>query len=86
MPGERCRSCGAPIIWAQTVNGKAMPIDAEPVPDGNVLLTGRRVETRRGTLAPECRVEGDTPMFPDGADRYMSHFATCPQADQWRKS
>jgi hypothetical protein len=32
---SRCRSCGAAIRWATTVNGKRMPVDDEPVPDGN---------------------------------------------------
>ena len=25
----RCRSCGAPIVWFCTKNGKRMPVDAE---------------------------------------------------------
>lgn len=25
-----CRSCGAPVIWVRTINGKAQPLDAEP--------------------------------------------------------
>lgn len=28
---ETCRSCGAEIVWGRTNNGKAMPIDPEPV-------------------------------------------------------
>ena len=27
----KCKSCGAPIVWIETVNGKAMPCDAEAV-------------------------------------------------------
>lgn len=41
-----CRSCGAPIYFELTKNGKQMPRDAD---------TGE------------------------------SHFATCPQAQQWRR-
>lgn len=26
----QCKSCGAPIIWAETPNGKKMPLDAKP--------------------------------------------------------
>lgn len=36
-----CRVCPASIVWAVTVNGKAIPVDAEPSPDGNVRLTAR---------------------------------------------
>lgn len=35
---ERCRSCGAPIIWASTERGKAMPVDAQTTLDGNLVL------------------------------------------------
>jgi hypothetical protein len=30
--GERgsCRSCGKPVLWVATANGKRMPLDAEP--------------------------------------------------------
>lgn len=37
---KACRSCGAAIIWAKTINGKAIPLDAEPVAGGNVSLHG----------------------------------------------
>lgn len=79
-----CRSCQAPIRWARTTTGNLMPLDYEPVTQGNVLLTGRRVEGRQGLL-DECRVEAGPPMFDDGTARYVAHFVTCPQADQWRK-
>lgn len=29
--GTRCRSCQAEIVWARTVNGKPMPLDAAAV-------------------------------------------------------
>ena len=30
VPVVQCRSCGARIRWARTVNGSKIPIDAEP--------------------------------------------------------
>lgn len=54
--------------WARTVNGKSIPLDPEPVPGGNVEL--------RDGLA--CVVK------PDGAARYVSHFATCKNANGHR--
>jgi hypothetical protein len=36
-----CRSCGASIEWAITPNGKKMPLDKEPVADGNILVEMR---------------------------------------------
>lgn len=73
-----CRSCNAPIRWALTVkNGKHIPIDVEPVPDGNLVI-----EHRNG--GDEARPATDTdkklmrPLF-------KSHFATCPQSPSWRR-
>lgn len=82
-----CRSCEAPIIWTRTTRGELMPIDADPVPDGNVVLTGRQVESRTGGYVPESKVEAATiTLFDDGATRYLSHFATCPHAGEWRRA
>lgn len=34
-----CRHCGARIRWVVTAKrGKPMPLDAEPSPEGNVVL------------------------------------------------
>lgn len=84
--GSACRSCRAPVLWAVTVQGNRMPLDAVPTSDGNVTLTGRHVATDRGA-APECRVEspGALPLFDDGVDRFMPHHATCPHGEDWRR-
>src|SRR5205823_2428088 len=38
-PIEKCRSCSAEILWAITALArKAMPIDVEPSPTGNLVL------------------------------------------------
>lgn len=77
-----CRSCGAAILWARTKNGKAMPLDAEPTPEGNVVLTGEVVPSARGAV-PICEVLAGPDLF--GAPLRMPHHATCPQADKWRR-
>lgn len=71
-----CRSCGAEVLWAKTQQGRAIPLDREPVASGNVEFTGV-LDTVR-VLAPD----GDAVLF--GGPRYVSHFATCPQADHWK--
>lgn len=78
-----CRSCGAAVLWAVTVHGNAMPLNASPDPTGNVVLTGRKIRTKAGGQMPECHVYGY--LFDDDDDRYMPHHATCPQAEQWRR-
>jgi len=78
-----CTSCGAPIRWAVTKNGKRMPVDATPSSDGNVVLIPRL----RGE-APEAHVYRDptdaAAGAPDG-DTYLSHFSTCPNARAHRR-
>lgn len=73
-----CRSCPAPIVWATTRNGKAMPVDAVPVEDGNVELA----PPPPGRRAPVATVLTGPSLL--GGPLRKSHFATCEQADQWR--
>ena len=66
-----CKSCGARIIWAITGNGKKMPVDAKPTDKGNIVLEG----------------EEPVAVYVDpGTGTHTSHFATCPNAAEHRKS
>jgi len=71
-PGA-CRSCGADILWVVTVNGKAMPLDPDPVEDGNVTVEGG-IATVLGPLEAVSE-----PVL------YVTHFQGCPDADEWRR-
>lgn len=71
----RCGSCGAPVTWAKTAAGKVIPLDPEPVANGNVLL--------RDGVAIVFGAKSGAP--PAGERRYKSHFATCAQAAQHRR-
>lgn len=70
-----CNSCQAEVIWIVTTAGVRMPLDAQPVTEGRPLFVilpgGARVAT-----AEDRRLHRDL---------YMSHFATCPDGDSWRK-
>lgn len=72
---DHCKSCGAPITWAISAKGKAIPIDPSPVKSGNLVLI---VEDPRN--APTARYARD-----EEGPRYVSHFATCAQADEHRR-
>lgn len=76
----RCQSCRAPIVWAKTEAGKPIPLDPDPVPDGNLALASW--ETGQ---APRVRYlrKGDDP--PDPMVRRVAHFATCPAAKRHRR-
>lgn len=70
----RCASCNAAVVWVVTEAGKRMPVDAVPSDKGNLIL-------RDGKALHESKVpEAERP-----AERYTSHFATCPQGEKWRR-
>jgi hypothetical protein len=68
-----CASCGAPIFWAKTTHGKAMPVDAAARFDGNIVIR----DGMAFVLGPRAE--------PTGEVRYTSHMWTCPKRDDWRK-
>jgi hypothetical protein len=76
LPGgvvSRCRSCGAEIVWAMhEFTRRRMPLDAEPIEAGNVALEDGVARVLR-------------PNSPYQGPRYVSHFATCPNAKEHRR-
>jgi len=92
MKFSRCRSCDAPIIWVITTNGKRMPVDAEPVVAGRgfrideQLLDEAQMGFNDDDLKPGKDVVATFTGTPAKDERlYLSHFATCPDADQHRR-
>jgi hypothetical protein len=70
-----CRSCRSPIVWCRThERGQIIPVDPDPREDGNL----ERVEGNIVRVSAQA-----TDLF--GGDRYVSHFATCPDAEEWRR-
>jgi len=63
-----------------TENGKRMPLDPEATKQGNVWV----IRMEEGTpIVGVAAKPADVPQ--QEALRYVSHFATCPQATDWRK-
>jgi len=57
-------------MYAQTINGKTMPLDADQNGEGNVVIReGRAHVLKKAELAQPGLLE-DEP-------RFMPHFATC---------
>lgn len=83
MKRSRCRTCGLPICWVETTGGKRMPLDA--VPDaarGNVVVAGDPpLAITVSGINDEAREAARRHHVP----LYLSHFASCPQSDEWRK-
>lgn len=85
-PSRPCAACQHPMLWVETEAtatkpNRRMPIDAnadgtpKEVSSGNLVLTG----ATSGSGAPIVR------YVKPGEGRYVSHFVTCPKADEFRK-
>ena len=78
----RCRSCGAEIIFIKLKSGKLNPCD--PARRQMIKGTGKgRLITDEGEI-----VSGTFASLEEGANvgGYVSHFATCPNANAHRRS
>lgn len=76
--GDACRSCFAPVLWLEhATTGKSAPIDAAPVPEGNieVLDNGTYVVLAGDALAGARGL---------GSQLHLNHFVTCAQAAAWK--
>ena len=77
-----CRACGKMILFLKTVNGKTTPVDANAMyfrkrEHGKELFVLMNGSTARGETCGEAEAD---------AIGYISHFATCPKADEFRKT
>lgn len=79
-PRLACRSCHAPIFFGLTSKRRRIPLDSEPVEDGNVVIA------EHGPVLPVVHLLTalDVPKDAD-APRFVSHFATCPDAGRFRR-
>jgi hypothetical protein len=74
-----CRSCGVSILWV-VVNNRLMPIDSDPSPAGMIEAHAIPGDTSR-------RLVGRVVSAAERGGRmlYTSHFATCADANKWRR-
>jgi hypothetical protein len=69
----KCRSCDAPIEWAEWADsGKRVPLDVAPATNGNLAVVAGKVHR---FTDEDARL---------GRERRVSHFVTCPDAGSWR--
>jgi hypothetical protein len=76
-----CKSCKAPIKWIKTADNKSMPVDPKQIcimPGGSrsIMIVSEDGAAYYGDLC----LKG-TPGSKEG---YISHFATCSNASQFR--
>ena len=78
----RCKSCGAPIVFIRTDSGASIPCNAEHVPYWQVKGGSKKIVTKKGEVL-SAELEG-LPGMETGLG-YITHFATCPDAEKFRK-
>jgi hypothetical protein len=84
-----CRSCGANIIWAVSgTTGKRMPLDAAPALGQHPFCLLRGLNGDELAISAGWFFAGSAPLLvvQDRLAFYVSHFATCPDADMHRRS
>lgn len=76
-----CKSCGAKIMFVRTFGDRWIPVNVHPIefyPDeGKELFV-----TSNGAVVHGTKAKEDADHTHVG---YISHFATCPYADQHRR-
>lgn len=75
MKTSPCKGCGRPIVWAKLPSGGAVPLDPKPA-------VYRVLENGHGELVAERANEDQEGQ----CWHLVSHFATCPKANQFSKS
>jgi len=80
MKTSQCKGCGEPIVWAVLDStGKPIPLDPRP-PVYRVYVDAQgctRCYRDTPNVDPDCEVE---------ANAMVSHFATCPNANDFSAS
>ena len=78
----RCKSCGAEIVFIGTGNGNSIPCNAEVLPYWQTKGGKHKIVTPNGEVL-SAELEG-IPGMETGLG-YITHFATCPDAEKFRK-
>lgn len=78
-----CSSCGAPVLdLKHERTGHLAPIDAQPLAHGGNIVVDLEAGTYRVLDAKERQAHyAQSPR----SGLYKSHFATCPDAPQFRE-
>lgn len=80
----QCKACHARIFFVQTAKSERMPVDAQPSPKGNLAVTPATTRDELPT-AVVLTLGQAVGMRAAGRATYISHFAGCPQAGEFRK-
>ena len=82
MNTTTCRGCGAPIGFIKTVAGKSIPVDPEEIVYWQTPGGSKKIVTPNGEVV-SAELAGN-PQTATGVG-FVSHFATCPEAEKFHK-
>lgn len=71
----QCRKCSQPVVWAVNHNEKNVLLDAEPVENGDIVMS--HLDPGGEMRVRNVRRDEDV----TGVPRYTCHFVTCPKAE-----
>ena len=84
----KCKYCGANIAFIKTTAGKSMPVDPEPIrfiPSNDF----KKFVMMDGSVQGGIRIYGEVAeedlAAMDAQTGYVSHFSTCPKAEDARQ-
>lgn len=75
-----CKGCGRPVYWVKTKRGKVMPVNTLPARFWYNPYGRYKLMTVTGEIV-SCDLTGKGKESGVG---YTSHFATCPNAQDYR--
>ncbi len=79
-----CRGCGKMILWTTTKAGKPMPCDPEIIRFKPMSRFGENMGPEK-FMTPEGNVYRGVRDPAGDKLGYISHFATCPNAGDFRR-
>jgi len=77
-----CRGCGKPIIFIKSINGKHIPCDPEQITYWQSKNGKAKIVTPNGEVV-SAELTGE--LNKATGIGYVSHFATCPYANSFRR-
>jgi len=69
------------MVWTVTEKGRRMPVDADPVEDGQFVLIEH---LGSADILAVHKSKADNYRGQHDGNLYMPHHATCPNVDQFR--